>query len=69
VVVGLQRDETILLPGEDVLNTTSAIKASIKQRGSVMLAYIISLFYRRACKQYLTAMRNQQRRWNVATAG
>jgi hypothetical protein len=33
VVVGLQRDETILLPGEDVLNTTSAIKASIKQRG------------------------------------
>jgi hypothetical protein len=32
-----------------------------------MLATILNAFYRRACRQYLIAMRKQHR-WNVATA-
>jgi hypothetical protein len=31
--------------------------ASIKQRGAIMMAYIISLVYRGLCRQSLNAMR------------
>jgi hypothetical protein len=37
--------------------------ASIKQRGSIMLAFLINLFYRQSCKTALSAIRKQQHIW------
>ena len=39
------------------LKQESALMASIKQRGAIMMAYIISLVYRGLCRQSLNAMR------------
>jgi hypothetical protein len=49
-------NETGLKPG-------SAPIASIKQRGAIMVAFIINLFYRQSCKTALCAIRKQQHIW------
>jgi hypothetical protein len=50
------RDETSLKPG-------FAQTAMIKQRGSIMVALIISLFYRQSCRAALSAIRMQNHIW------
>jgi len=38
-------------------------RPSIKQRGAIMWAFIISLVYDRSCKKYLADMGRHQHRW------
>jgi hypothetical protein len=56
-------DETILPSYEIGLKHWSAGMASIKQRGSIMLDFILNLFYRQSCKTALSAIRMQHRIW------
>jgi hypothetical protein len=50
------RDETSLKQG-------FARMALIKQRGAIMLAVIINLFYRQSCRAALSAIRRQNQIW------
>jgi hypothetical protein len=50
------RDETGLKQG-------FARMCPIKQRGAIMLAFIINLFYRQSCRAALSAIRRQNRIW------
>jgi hypothetical protein len=60
-------DETRLEPfsldREVSLKRRSASMAATKQRGAVMLAFILGFIYQHSCRKYLAAVRTYQRRW------
>jgi len=52
---------------EDSLKRSPDITAPIKQRGSIMLAFILSLVYQHSCRKYLAAVRKYRglnHRWS-----
>jgi len=55
-----QPDETIFRTDEAGVKRRCAKVRAIKQRGSVMLDIIISLFYRQSCKASLSAIRTHK---------
>jgi hypothetical protein len=56
-------NETILPADEVGLKQASARMASIKERGTIMWDYIISLIYDRSCQKYLADVARHQHRW------
>jgi len=60
-------DETLLQPfsldREVSPKRRSASMAATKQRGAVMLAFILGFIYQHSCRKYLAAVRTYQRRW------
>jgi hypothetical protein len=60
-------DDTLLQPfsleREISLKRRSASTAATKQRGAVMLAFILGFIYQHSCRKYLAAVRTYQRRW------
>jgi hypothetical protein len=45
------------------LKQKSASMTVAKQRGVVMLAFILGFIYQQSCRKYLGAVRTYQRRW------
>jgi len=60
-----QSDEAVFLDREVGLKRWSALITATKQRGAVMLAFILSLIYQHFCKKYLAAAQTYQR-WKWA---
>jgi hypothetical protein len=60
-------DETLpqpFSPGREVgLKRKPASMAVTKQRGAVMLAFILGFIYQHSCRKYLAAVQTYQRRW------
>jgi hypothetical protein len=51
---------------EETLKPSPDTNVPIKQRGSVMLAFILSFFYQHSCRKYLAAVRRYRglnQRW------
>jgi len=53
-------DEAISPAREDTLKRSPDITPPVKQRGSIMLAFILSLIYQHSCRKYLAAVRKYQ---------